>query len=89
MPQVKKGRPSREELDELGVKNWNPWECEPSTFDWYYDTPETAYILEGEVTVKTPEGEVEIGPGDLVTFPEGLKCTWHVKKKIRKVYKFG
>jgi len=41
------------------------------------------------VNVKTPDGEVEFGKGDLVTFPEGLKCTWNVIEKIRKVYKFG
>jgi len=23
-----------------------------------------------------------------VTFPEGVKCTWHVKKPIRKHYNF-
>jgi hypothetical protein len=38
-----------------------------------FDETETAYILEGEILV-TPEcGElVQIVPGDLVVFPEGL-----------------
>src|SRR5512132_3519779 len=37
----------------------------------------------GQVT--TAEGEaVEFGAGDLVTFPRGLKCTWEVRKPIRK-----
>ena len=44
--------------------------------------------IEGEVTVKTPTGEVNIEPGDLVTFPKGLSCEWKVKKPIRKVYNF-
>ncbi len=34
-------------------------------------------------------GKVEMEPGDLVTFPKGLKCTWTVHEIIRKVYKFG
>ncbi len=66
------------------------WECPPSTFDWYYDTRETCYVLEGQVEVATADGQkVEFGAGDLVTFPQGLKCTWTVKQPIRKHYRFG
>jgi len=50
---------------------------------------ETCLILEGNAVVKTPEETVEFGAGDYVVFPEGLKCTWEIKKKIRKHYKFG
>ena len=45
-------------------------------------------MLEGKVVVKTDSGEVEINKGDLVKFPKGLKCTWDVKKTIKKVYTF-
>jgi uncharacterized cupin superfamily protein len=46
--------------------------------------------MEGEVKVTTPDGEaVEFGPGDLVTFPRGLKCSWNVRKPIRKHYRFS
>jgi uncharacterized cupin superfamily protein len=50
---------------------------------------EVCYILDGEVTV-TPEGgePVTIRPGDLVTFPNGLSCTWKITKDIRKHYNF-
>ncbi|MDH5793723.1 MAG: cupin domain-containing protein [Candidatus Bathyarchaeota archaeon] len=27
--------------------------------------------------------------GDYVIFPKGLKCTWEIKKRIKKHYKFG
>jgi len=50
---------------------------------------ETCLILEGKAVVKTPEETIEFGAGDYVVFPEGLKCTWEIKKKIRKHYKFG
>ncbi len=89
MAEIKVEKLSDEELKSLGVDEWSSWECEPSTFDWEYDDKETCYVLEGKVKVKTPDGEVEFGKGDLVTFPEGLKCTWNVIEKIRKVYKFG
>jgi len=46
--------------------------------------------LEGDVTVTPDEGEpVNFGAGDLVTFKEGLSCTWHVKKPLKKHYRFG
>jgi len=89
MNEIKITRPNEEELDKLGIDSWSPWECEPSTFEWEYSDKETAYVFEGKVKVKTPSGEVEINKGDLVEFPKGLKCTWTVIEKIRKVYKFG
>ena len=88
MSEIKIERPSEEKLKSLGIEKWSPWECEPSTFDWEYDTDETCYVLEGRVKVKTTSGEVEINKGDLVCFPKGLKCTWNVIQRIRKVYTF-
>lgn len=90
MSKILKEKPDQAQLEKLGIKNWSPWECSPSSFPWEYDDRETAYVFEGRVTVETSEGEmVEIGPGDLVTFPKGLQCTWTVHEKIRKVYRFG
>lgn len=88
MPKIKIEKPSKERLNSLMINRWSPWECKPSTFDWEYDLQEMAYVFEGKVKVKTPEEEVEINAGDLVTFPKGLKCTWTVLEKIRKVYSF-
>ncbi len=88
MSQIKIEKPTKEKLKELGVENWCPWQCEPSTFDWEYADTEIAYIIEGSVDVETDQGMVSIAAGDLVTFPAGLKCVWHVKKPIRKVYTF-
>jgi uncharacterized cupin superfamily protein len=89
MSKITKEKPAPEKLQALKIDTWSPWECEPSTFDWSYDANETAYVLEGEVTVTCPDGQkVDLGPGDLVCFPRGLSCTWEVKQKIRKVYRF-
>jgi uncharacterized protein len=82
-------RPNPGELEELDVRNWEPWESPPTTFDWEYDEEETAYVLEGLVRVRTSSGEVEFAAGDLVTFPAGLKCTWTVIQPLRKVYDSG
>lgn len=80
---------SLEEARKLGIASWSHWECAPSTFDWEYAEDETAYVLEGDVIVKTPDQDVHITGGMLVTFPKGLKCIWEVKKTIKKVYTFN
>jgi hypothetical protein len=78
-------------IAELGVRGWPVWSKEESVFPWTYDTSETCYFLEGDVTV-TPEGgqdPVRVGEGDLVTFPAGMSCTWNIIKAVRKHYRFG
>lgn len=83
-------KPSEEKLVELDVKSWPVWEKEESEFPWYYDEAEICYILEGDVSVTPENGDpVSFGKGDLVTFAEGLRCTWVINKAIRKHYKFG
>ena len=88
MSKIDVKKPTKEDLDKLGVESWGTWECDVSVFDWEYDTEETCYILDGQVVVKSDEGETEIKAGDLVTFRKGLRCVWDVKKPIRKHYRF-
>ena len=89
MSEIKVTKPSEEELKTMEIKQWHPWECEPSSFDWSYVNTETCYIQEGKAKVTTDTGVVEFGKGDLVEFPKGLKCKWEVIEKIKKVYKFS
>lgn len=83
-------QPSQSTLDGLGVSNWAIWTKEVSEFPWTYDAEETCYFLEGDVVV-TPEGgePVEMGKGDLVTFPVGMSCTWKIRADVRKHYQFA
>jgi len=82
--------PDKKLLEEMGVFHWPIWTKEESKFPWFYDEQEICYFLEGEVVV-TPEGglPVEMGKGDLVTFPKGMSCTWKIKKAVKKHYSFG
>ena len=90
MPKIKVERPAPQKLQELGVSRWPVWEKEVSRFDWYYDTQEVCYFLEGKVVAEEEGGEkVEMGKGDLVTFPQGLECVWDIKKAVKKHYNFG
>jgi uncharacterized cupin superfamily protein len=84
-PKVKK--PTVDEKQE--AENWPIWEKEKSMFQWEYDEKETCLILKGKAVVNCPEGKVEFTAGDYVVFPQGLKCTWEIKDKITKHYKFG
>lgn len=62
---------------------------EVSKFPLTYDSQETCYFLEGYVLV-TPDGgqPVQMGKGDLVTFPAGMSCTWEITKDVKKHYYF-
>jgi uncharacterized cupin superfamily protein len=86
---IKLERPTDAKLVQLGVLAWPIWSKEASTFDWKYDEQEICYFLQGEVTVTTDQGLVRLKPGDLVTFPKGLACTWQISKAVRKHYRFG
>ncbi len=80
-------KPNKATLEKRGVAAWPIWEKEVSRFDWYYDSTEECYLLEGRVIVEPKGGEaVEFGKGDFVTFPEGLACVWDIKEPVRKHY---
>lgn len=73
---------------EQGIDRWPIWEKGVSRFDWTYDGEEQCYFLEGEVVIETDKGNFNIGPGDFVTFQDGLKCVWDIRKGVRKHYNF-
>ncbi|MER3492719.1 MAG: cupin [Mastigocladus sp. ERB_26_2] len=83
-------QPSQKRPEELGVSNWDIWQKEVSKFPWTYDTQEICYFLEGDVVV-TPNGgqPVQMGKGDLATFPAGMSCTWEIRGDVKKHYCFG
>lgn len=82
-------KPNKEDLEKRGVLSWPIWEKEVSRFDWYYDSIEESYLLEGKVVVETKDGDkTEFGKGDFVTFPKGLSCIWDIKQSVRKHYLF-
>ena len=82
-------RPEAGTLASLKVTAWPIWTKEPSTFEWHYDEPEICYFLAGDVTVTSANEEVVLRAGDLVRFPQGLRCTWHIRQAVRKHYRFG
>ena len=93
MPSVKDiivRKPSEEETAKCS--KWPIWTCETSKFDWDYTQTETCLILEGKVKVsdRSETGEsVSFGAGDLVVFPNGLKCIWEITEPVKKHYDFS
>jgi uncharacterized cupin superfamily protein len=79
---------SETEIAKREMRAWPVWEKEISRFDWQYNGDEECLILEGEVTIETSEGLHNIVKGDFVTFKDGLKCIWDIKKPVKKHYNF-
>jgi len=80
---------THEKAEKEGITAWPIWKKEVSRFDWHYDSAEECYLLEGRVTVETPDGEkVEFGAGDFVRFPRGLDCVWDIRVPVKKHFDF-
>lgn len=87
---IKQRNPDTALLEKLGLFSWSIWSKEVSIFSWAYDSEETCYFLEGDVTVTPREGEpIHLQVGDLVTFPAGMSCTWQIRQALRKHYVFA
>ncbi len=79
---------TQDEIMTRGIKSWPVWEKEVSRFPWTYDSTEECLILEGNIVVEAGEKSFHLNPGDFVTFRKGLRCTWDIKKPVRKHYNF-
>lgn len=81
--------PNEQLLADMGVRSWPIRAKEKSIFPCSYDSEEICYLLEGMVTVTPQDGEpVSIRAGDLVTFPQGMICTWKIHVDVKKHYLF-
>lgn len=69
------------------MKRFPVWENETEHFDWFYEDNETCLIIEGQATVEYQGKKTSFGVGDLVFFPKGLSCVWHVSSKMKKYYR--
>jgi len=62
------------------------WACTPGSFNWTH-ADETLVVAEGRATVERVDGEpVELAPGVLAFFPEGLTTRWTVHEPLRKAF---
>ncbi|AQQ71197.1 hypothetical protein SMSP2_01563 [Limihaloglobus sulfuriphilus] len=82
-------KPSEQEKQEC--LQWPTWSSGVSKFDWEYTQRETCLVMEGRVTVYSPDQResVSFGAGDMVIFPNDLACIWDVKEPVLKHYNFS
>jgi hypothetical protein len=76
------------EIKNRGILNWPIWTKEVSRFDHVYDGAEECLFLEGDVTIETKAGNMNIKPGDFVIFEDRLECVWDIRKPVKKHYNF-
>jgi uncharacterized cupin superfamily protein len=68
----------------LGATLWGGtlWELAPgesSPYHWRYGEEECAIAVTGRLTLRTPEGEREMAPWDIVWFPRGEQGAHQVR----------
>lgn len=69
-----------------GLASTNIWECTTGTFEWYYGWEETVFILDGQVKVTSPGGQVHVlKAGDIGYFPADTTWLWEVDGYVRKI----
>nr|XP_025876617.1 uncharacterized protein LOC112936645 [Oryza sativa Japonica Group] len=92
--------PPESRLSELGARSWPKWGGGPGRMALSYGARQTCYIVRGKVTATataaasaaegSPENgrRVEFGAGDIVVFPKGTRCTWHIAAAVDMHYAF-
>ena len=61
------------------------WRCEPMTFDYVFPGDESFLIVAGLVRIQLEDGvTVELGKGDVASFPKGTRSVWTVVEPIVK-----
>ena len=54
---------------------------------WKPDQRETVHVLEGSVRIEFEDRlSLELGPGDVASFPAGLAMTWHVSTPFKELW---
>jgi uncharacterized cupin superfamily protein len=61
------------------------WDCTAGRFNWFYDTDETVYVVEGSVIIKDGSRTRHVSAGETIFFPAGSSAEWTVPHYVRKV----
>ena len=57
---------------------------------WTPDQRETIHVLEGSVRIEfESRPPLDLGPGDLASFPAGVAMIWHVSTPFKELWFFG
>lgn len=59
---------------------------EKTTFPWQLSYDEIDYVIEGELTVRTDQGSVTAGPGQVILIPKGSQIQFSAPERARFLY---
>ncbi|WP_164512833.1 cupin domain-containing protein [Leucobacter chromiireducens] len=64
------------------------WRCDPGLSEWdFVEMGEVIHVLAGRLVATERGGEpVELGPGDVASFPRGWRGTWEILEPLEKFY---
>jgi uncharacterized cupin superfamily protein len=52
---------------------------------WNFAARETILVIEGFATIEFADGsQLELGPGDIASIPEGAETTWHIMTPFKQ-----
>jgi uncharacterized cupin superfamily protein len=57
-------------------------------YHWHHSTEELLLVLEGEPTLRSPEGEQRLASGDIVSFPRGAEGAHKIVNESSKVARY-
>jgi len=62
------------------------WQCTPGTIAGTFLFHETDYFVSGRMTCTVDGDQVELGSGDVATWPQGTETSWQVHETVRKLF---
>ena len=61
--------------------------AQPSRLRYVFEIDETIHVLAGRVRIELDSGEVvELGQGDIASFPKGEHATWEILEPFREFF---
>ncbi|HYF43437.1 MAG TPA: cupin domain-containing protein [Ramlibacter sp.] len=62
------------------------WDCTAGTFHWFFFNEEIVHILDGEVLVRSADGQERLlRAGDVAVLPANQWMVWRVDRYVRKL----
>lgn len=62
------------------------WKHDCATFDYVFPGDETFQVLEGNVRIRVGDQNLDLGPGDIVSFTKGQASNWTIKSPLKKFF---
>ena len=56
---------------------------ESGTIEWFYDEKTVCLLTEGRAVIEHYGERTPVEAGDLVTFPQGIRCRWEILEPMR------